>query len=87
MTVRGNAILEKARLQGWLNGFDFSLFIQEIIISENVYIIDVGNWENINAEVVLRLNEKIKKAFDYLETFLCLHEKGNEVIICVINLQ
>lgn len=61
MTVRGNAILEKARLQGWLDGFDFSMFIQEILISENGYVIDVGNWENVNAEVALRLNERIKR--------------------------
>lgn len=61
MTVRGNAILEKASLQGWLDDFDFSMFIQEILISENKYILDVGNWENVNAEVALRLSEKIKK--------------------------
>lgn len=61
MTVRGNAILEKAYQQGWLDGFDFSIFIQDMLISENGYVIDVGNWENVNAELVLRLNVKIKK--------------------------
>lgn len=58
---RGEKILDKAYRQGWLSGFDFSIFIQDMTISENGYIIDTGNWENVNAEVALRLAEKIKK--------------------------
>ena len=42
-------------------GFDFSLLIQDMTISENGYVIDIGNWENVNAEVTLRLTEQIKK--------------------------
>lgn len=61
MTGRGNAILKKAYQQGWLYGFDFSIFIQDIAISENGYVIDTGNWENVNAEVVIRLAERIKR--------------------------
>lgn len=61
MTVQGNAILEKAYYQGWLDGFDFSMFIQEIVISENGYDLHVGNWENVNSEVVIQLTEKIKR--------------------------
>lgn len=61
MTERGKAILNKAYKQGWLNGFDFSLFIQDIVISENGYIIDTGNFENVNAEVALLLAERVKK--------------------------
>lgn len=61
MTNRGEKILDKAYQQGWLSGFDFSIFIQDMTISENGYIIDTGNWENANAEVALRLAEKIKK--------------------------
>lgn len=61
MTDRGKEILNKAYQQGWLSGFDFSLLIQDITISENGYVIDTGNWENINAEVALRLAEQIKK--------------------------
>lgn len=68
MTVRGNAILEKASLQGRLDDFDFSMFIQEVMISESGYVLDVGNWENVNAELVIQLNEKIKKASNSLET-------------------
>ena len=61
MTGRGKAILNKAYQQGRLDGFDFSIFIQDIAISENGYVIDTGNWENVNAEVALRLAEKIKR--------------------------
>lgn len=61
MTDRGKEILNKAYQQGWLSGFDFSLLIQDITISENGYVIDIGNWENVNAEVALRLAEQIKK--------------------------
>lgn len=61
MTDRGKEILNKAYQQGWLSGFDFSLLIQEMTISENGYVIDTGNWENVNAEVALRLAKQIKK--------------------------
>ena len=61
MTYSGKEILNKAYQQGWLSGFDFSLLIQDMTISENGYIIYTGNWENVNAEVALRLAEQIKK--------------------------
>lgn len=61
MTDRGKEILNKAYQQGWLSGFDFSLLIQDITISENGYVINTGNWENVNAEVALRLAEQINK--------------------------
>lgn len=54
-------ILDNAEIQGYLNGFEFSILIQNLLISENGYVIDTGNWENVNAEVALRLVEKIKK--------------------------
>lgn len=54
-------ILDKAEAQGYLNGFDFSILVHNLLISENGYVIDTGNWENVNAEVALRLVEKIKK--------------------------
>lgn len=54
-------ILDKAEAQGYLNGFEFSILIQKLLISENGYVIDTGNWENVNAEVALRLVKKIKK--------------------------
>lgn len=61
MTDSGKEILNKAYQQGWLSGFDFSLLIQDMTISENGYVIDTGNWETVNAEVALRLAEQIKK--------------------------
>lgn len=61
MTDSGKEILNKAYQQGWLSGFDFSLLIQDMTISENGYVIDTGNWENVNAEVAIRLAEQIKK--------------------------
>ena len=54
-------ILDKAEAQGYLNGFEFSTLIHNLLISENGYVIDTGNWENVNAAVALRLVEKIKK--------------------------
>ena len=61
MTYSGKEILNKAYQQGWLSGFDFSLLIQDMTISKNGYVIDTGNWENVNAEVAIRLAEQIKK--------------------------
>lgn len=61
MTDKGKEILNKAYQQGWLSGFDFSLLVQDMTISENGYVIDTGNWENVNTEVALRLAEQIKK--------------------------
>ena len=54
-------ILDKAKAQGYLNCYDFSILVQNLLISENGYVIDTGNWENVNAEVALRLIEKINR--------------------------
>lgn len=54
-------ILQKAYEQGWLSGFDFSILMHRLLVSENGYVLDTGNWENVNAEVALRLAEKIKR--------------------------
>ena len=61
MTNRAKEILNKAYQQGWLSGYDFSLLVQDMTISENGYVIDTGNWENVNAAVAIRLAEQIKK--------------------------
>lgn len=61
MIDKGKKILDKAYQQGWLSGFDFSLLIQNMTITENGYVLGTGNWENVNAEVALRLAEQIKK--------------------------
>ena len=54
-------ILDNAEIQGYLNGFEFSILIHNLLISENGYVVCTGNWENVNAEVALRLVEKIRK--------------------------
>lgn len=54
-------ILDKVYEQGWLSGFDFSVLMHRLLVSENGYVIDTGNYENVNAEVALRLAEKIKR--------------------------
>lgn len=61
MTDGAKELLQKANRQGWLDGFDFSVLMQRLLISENGYVIDTGNWENVNAEVALRLADNIKK--------------------------
>ena len=54
-------IIYKAYKQGWLSGFDFSVLMHRLLISEDGYVIDTGNYENVNAEIALRLAEKIKQ--------------------------
>lgn len=61
MTDIGKKILNEAYQNGWLSGFDFSLLIQDMTISENGYVIGTGNWENVNAEVAIRLAKQINK--------------------------
>lgn len=63
MIGKGKKILDKAYRQGWLSGFDFSLLIQNMTISENGYVLDTGNWENVNAEVAMRLAEQNVRNF------------------------
>ena len=58
---RINEICDKARSKGWLNGFDFSILIQELTIPEGGWVIDTGNFENVNAEVALRLIDRIRR--------------------------
>lgn len=58
---RVNRLLKKAEGDNYLNGFDFSLLIQDLTISEGGYVIDTGNYENVNAEVAFRLVDRIKK--------------------------
>lgn len=54
-------LLDKAYDQGYLSGFDFSVLMQGFLISKDGWVIDTGNYENVNAEVALRLERKIKE--------------------------
>ena len=39
----------------------FSRFMQNCLISEHGYIVDTGNYETVNLELMDRLNERIEK--------------------------
>ena len=54
-------ILKRAEEQRWLSGFDFSILMQDLLISKNGYVLDTGNWENVNAEVALSLWFRVKR--------------------------
>lgn len=54
-------ILTKAWKTKSLNGYEFSIFMQDLLISKEGYVLDTGSWEDVNAEVALRLAKKIRK--------------------------
>lgn len=54
-------ILKKAESQTHLDGFDFSILIQNFLVSPTGYVMDTGNWENANREIALMLFRRIKK--------------------------
>ena len=60
-STKTSDILDKAETQGYLNGYEFSILVQNLLISDHGYVIDTGNWENVNAEVALCLAEKVRK--------------------------
>ena len=61
MTRENNEKLKKAYDQGFLSGFDFSVLMHELLVSEGGYVLDTGNYENVNAEVALRLAKNIER--------------------------
>lgn len=61
MTERGRKVLNKAKVQGWLSGYDFSVLIQELVVPPNAYVIDTGNWQNVNAAVAQILAQRIRR--------------------------
>ena len=44
-----------------MDGFDFSLFVQDALIEDGHYVIDVGNWENVNYACACHLFNQIEK--------------------------
>ena len=52
--------VKQAEEQGALNAFDFSILIQSLLISKNGWVIDTGNYENVNAVIASKLFRKIK---------------------------
>lgn len=61
MADRKLEILNKAKVQGWLSGYDFSMLIQDLVVSPDAYVIDTGNWENVNAAVAQILVRRIQR--------------------------
>ena len=61
MTKSGREILRRAKVQGWLSGFDFSVLMHELLVSPNAYVIDTGNWQNVNAAVAQLLAQRIRR--------------------------
>ena len=56
-----NKILRKLDQQTYLDGFDFSILMQNLLISEYGYVMDTGNWENANAATARLLYRQIQK--------------------------
>jgi hypothetical protein len=63
-------LLDKAYEQGYLSGFDFSILMQNLLISKDGWVIDTGNYENVNAGVALRLEQKIKECPNLWKIFM-----------------
>lgn len=46
----------------WFNEYlHFSQFVQSCFISKNSYIIDTGNFQNANLEMIYRIKDKIER--------------------------
>lgn len=54
-------IMKKAYETGALTDTEFRKAITDLFLEEDEYIIDTGNFENVNAEFVLRLKGKHRK--------------------------
>lgn len=55
------SIMRKTETQTYLDGFDFSCLMAALLISKDGWVIDTGNYENVNAEVARRLVRKIEE--------------------------
>lgn len=61
MSKELDAIMKKAYEIGVLTDSEFRKAIIDLFLEEYEYIIDTGNFENVNAEFVLRLQGKHRK--------------------------
>lgn len=55
------AITKKLDTQTHLDGHDFSCLMANLLVSKDGYVIDTGNYENVNAEVARRLVRNIER--------------------------
>ena len=53
-------LMNKANNEGHLSGLDFSVLIQNLLISESGYVITTGNYECVNAAVAISLMDRIR---------------------------
>lgn len=60
-TNKAKEKLDKASKECYLSGADFSILMHELLISEDGYVIDTGNYENVNAAAALLLAKKIEE--------------------------
>ena len=61
MKIKDNSEILKKAKRGSLTDSEFSVLMHNFLISEGGYVLDVGNNSMVNAEVALRLAEKINK--------------------------
>ena len=51
----------KAYDKGFLTNDEFAFLMQELLVSEDGYVLDTGNGGQVNAEIALRIIKKIEK--------------------------
>lgn len=51
----------KDDLFGYIDGYDFSLIMQDLLIPDGDYVVDTGNCENVNYFCTYGLIKRIKK--------------------------
>ena len=54
------SVMNRPENQIGMDGKNFSLFMQALLISEGGYVIDTGGLGNVNAEVADRLVKRVK---------------------------
>ena len=55
-----NLLLDKAEETGTLSNDEFAALMISFLVSENGYVLDTGTNTQVNAEIALRLEQKIK---------------------------
>lgn len=53
--------LGKDNLFWYIDGYDFSVIIQDLLIPDGDYVIDTGNWENVNYFCACGLIKRIQR--------------------------
>ena len=56
-----NMLLDKAEETGVLSNDEFAALMRSFLVSENGYVLDTGTNAQVNAEIALRLEKRIKE--------------------------